>query len=172
MNFNNKYNNRLNQSDYKRPKKTLTEEYQNIDLIQEKLKNYVEVPFDDIDFIPLNTHIRYISFDPKTKKELFRFGGLLKSRFKEYMILSGKEEKTFSVQRYIKDNKGKIIYNTRFFKLKNKKEILEDKLQNTVEKSKEFLTKQNDIILKQQNEIEELRSMIQELSNNKNNKKR
>ena len=36
-------------------------------------------------------------------------------------------------------------------------------LDNTVDKSKEFLTKQNDIIQKQQKEIEELRAMMKKL---------
>jgi len=159
-----KYNQRLSQNDYKRPKKTLTEEYQNDELIQEKLKNYEEVPLDEIDFLSNGTHLRYITFDPKTKKELFRFGGILVTRKKDYVILAGKEQKTFSVQRYIKDNKGKVIYNTRFFRLMKKTEQLQEALNNTVDKSKEFLTKQNDIIQKQQKEIEELRAMMKKLS--------
>jgi hypothetical protein len=158
-----KYTDRLNKNDYKRPKKTMTEEYQNDELIQQKLKNYIEVPSDEIDFINIGSHLRYISFDPKTKKELFRFGGILVSRKKEYMILAGKEQKTFSVQRYIKDNKGKVVYTTRFFRLLKKEELLQEALDNTVDKSKEFLTKQNEIIQKQQKEIEELRSMMKKL---------
>lgn len=159
-----KYTNRLNKNDYKRPKKTMTEEYQNDELIQQKLKNYIEVPLDEFDYINIGSHLRYISFDPKTKKELFRFGGVLVSRKKEYVILAGKEEKTFSVQRYIKDNKGKVVYNTRFFRLLKKEELLQEALDNTVDKSKEFLTKQNDIIQKQQKEIEELRAMMKKLN--------
>ena len=160
----NRYSQRLSQKDYKRPKKTLTEEYQKDELIKDKLKNYIEVPFDEIDFIPNRTHLRYISFDPINNKELFRFGGLLVSRKKDYMVLSGKEGKTFSVQRYIKDKKGKIIYNTRFFKLKNKENALQEALDKTIDKSKQFLTKQNDIIQRQQKEIEELRTMMKTLN--------
>ena len=158
------YTGRLNKSEYKRPKKTMTEEYQNDELIQQKLKNYIEVPSDEIDFINIGSHLRYISFDPKNKKELFRFGGILVSRKKDYVILAGKEQKTFSVQRYIKDSKGKIIYTTRFFRLLKKEELLQEALDNTVDKSKEFLTKQNEIIQKQQKEIEELRGMMKKLS--------
>ena len=109
------YTSRLNKNDYKRPKKTMPEEYQNEELIKEKLKNYIEVPPEEFDFINIGSHLRYISYDPKTKKELFRFGGILVTRKKDYIILAGKEQKTFSVQRYIKDNKGNVIYNTRFF---------------------------------------------------------
>ena len=159
-----KYNERLNKNDYKRPKKTMTEEYQKDELIQEKLKNYVEVPADEFDYINIGSHLRYISFDPKSKKELFRFGGILITRKKEYVVLSGKEQKTFSVQRYIKDNKGNVVYTTRFFRLLKKEEQLQESLNNTVDKSKEFLSKQNDIILRQQKEIEELRSMMKKLS--------
>ena len=157
------YTSRLNKNDYKRPKKTMTEEYQNEELIKEKLKNYIEVPPEEFDFINIGSHLRYISYDPKTKKELFRFGGILVTRKKDYIILAGKEQKTFSVQRYIKDNKGNVIYNTRFFRLLKKEELLQEALDNTVDKSKEFLTKQNDIIQKQQKEIEELRSMMKKL---------
>ena len=45
------YTSRLNKNDYKRPKKTMTEEYQNEELIKEKLKNYIEVPPEEFDFI-------------------------------------------------------------------------------------------------------------------------
>ena len=139
------YTSRLNKNDYKRPKKTMTEEYQNEELIKEKLKNYIEVPPEEFDFINIGSHLRYISYDPKTKKELFRFGGILVTRKKDYIILAGKEQKTFSV------------------KLLKKEELLQEALDNTVDKSKEFLTKQNDIIQKQQKEIEELRSMMKKL---------
>ena len=132
------YTSRLNKNDYKRPKKTMTEEYQNEELIKEKLKNYIEVPPEEFDFINIGSK-------------------------KDYIILAGKEQKTFSVQRYIKDNKGNVIYNTRFFRLLKKEELLQEALDNTVDKSKEFLTKQNDIIQKQQKEIEELRSMMKKL---------
>ena len=86
----------------------MTEEYQNDELIQQKLKNYIEVPSDEIDFINIGSHLRYISFDPKNK-ELFLWWNTCFKK-KEYMILAGKEQKTFSVQRYIKDNKGKVVY--------------------------------------------------------------
>jgi len=164
-NYNNNNNNRLLSSEYKRPRKTVTDEYQNVEMIKEKLKNYVELDPEDVDEIPQGSHLRYISYNPAKKIELFRFGGTLVTCKDEYLVLSGKAKKTFSVQRYIRDKKGKVIYTTRFFKYRNKEDMFEEVLENTIDKSKEILTKQNNIIQKQQKEIEELRKMMKKLSN-------
>lgn len=157
------YYNKLNSNDYERPRKTITDKYQDEELMNEKLKDYEEIDPEEFDYTPLKSHLRYIIYDPKKKSELFRFGGILTRMQKEYVILSGKNNKTFSVQRYIYDKNGNKIYTTRFFKKKRKKDILEEALENTVEKSKEILQKQNNIIQQQQKEIEELRKMMKKL---------
>ena len=154
---------------YQRPKKTITDEYQNEESIKEKLKDYVEINPEEIDNLPVDTHLRYITYNTQQKKELFRFGGFLKIIHPKYIILKTKKN-SFSVQRYIYDYKGNLIYKTRFFKNKNninnKNEVLEDVLQRTVEKSKEILSKQNNIISQQQDEIQELRKLVKNLSKN------
>jgi len=106
---------RLTKDSYKRAKKTITDSVQNETDIQEKLKDYIEVPIESIDYIPVNSHLRYLKFDPKTNVELFRFGGLLQRVYPEYIILKGKECKTFCVQRYTTLKNDKKIP-TRFFK--------------------------------------------------------
>lgn len=156
---------------YQRPKKTITDEYQNEESIKEKLKDYVEINPEEIDNLPVDTHLRYITYNTQQKRELFRFGGFLKIIHPKYIILKTKKN-SFSVQRYIYDYKGNLIYKTRFFKNKNnsnnnKNEVLEDVLQRTVEKSKEILSKQNNIISQQQDEIQELRKLVKNLSKNK-----
>ena len=100
---------------YQRPKKTITDEYQNEESIQEKLKDYVEINPEEIDNLPVDTHLRYITYNTQQKKELFRFGGFLKIIHPKYIILKTKKN-SFSVQRYIYDYKGNLIYKTRFFK--------------------------------------------------------
>ena len=72
---------------YNRPKKTYQEKLSPKE-IKEKLLEYVQV--DDITTVPLNTHVRYFSFNPKTGEKLFRLGGFLtrKELDDPYVILS------------------------------------------------------------------------------------
>ena len=66
---------RLVNSNFNRPTTTYTDTLQNKKAMQEKLKNYERV--DDIEDVSINTHVRYVTLD-KTKKQVFRLGGLLK----------------------------------------------------------------------------------------------
>ena len=147
-------------SNYERPDKTITESIQNKKDIEEQLKMFEEIPTDDINFININTQLRYLSYDKKNKKELFRFGGLLVKIAKEYLILAGKEGKTFSVQRYTYDDKQKIIHTTRFFKKTKESEILKSQLNDTAE----HIEKQNSIIEKQKQELIALKKKLSKLS--------
>jgi hypothetical protein len=96
--FNN--NERLTQSTYDRPAKTLQESLTE-EQIAEKLVGYVRV--DSIASVPANSHVRYFSLstDPKTKqlRKLFRLGGFVtnKDHCDEYVILSN-GTKSWSVQ--------------------------------------------------------------------------
>jgi hypothetical protein len=45
--------------------------------IKKKLEDYVRVKKEDVPSIPLNTHIRYFSINPKTGEKQFRMGGML-----------------------------------------------------------------------------------------------
>lgn len=56
------------------------------DEIKQKLEEYSQV--DDIDEVPLNSHLRYFTINVKTGKKLFRLGGFLTKIDKEYVVLS------------------------------------------------------------------------------------
>ena len=148
---------RLKKEDgYVRPKKTLTDSIQNEKSISEYLKNFEEIDNKNLPYININTQLRYISYDKKNSCELFRFGGLLAKVDRDYIVLAGREGKRFSVQRYTKDNNGKILHETRFFKKIKNEEIMKEELNNTVE----VIDKQNDIIKKQKQEIAALKKRL------------
>ena len=124
---------KLNQDDgsYIRPNKTITESIQTKKDIEEQLNNFEEISDEDLNFVNINTQLKYLSYDVKNKKELFRFGGLLIKIAKDYIILAGKEGKRFSVQRYTRNDKNEVIHTTRFFKKIKQTQILEYKLKET-----------------------------------------
>lgn len=155
---------RLLDTEYKRPKITKTESIQNKKDIEERLKDYKEIKQKELCMVPLNSSLRYIGFDKKKKKELFRFGGLLISVKQEYVILAGKGGKTFSAQRYTYDSKGKKIHTTRFFKKMNKNDILENQLNDTINQSNAIFKKQSDYIEEQRKEIKRLKEKLDNLS--------
>jgi hypothetical protein len=166
------YGGKLSTDGYNRAKKTITDSVQNESDINEKLKDYIEVPIKQIDYIPLNSHLRYLKYDPKTKVELFRFGGLLQRVYPEYIILKGKEGKTFCVQRYtiLKNNK-KIP--TRFFKksINNEKIKLEyegykKNASDIFEKQEDLIGEKNNIINDKELEIKILKNKLSKLMKN------
>jgi hypothetical protein len=112
---------RLNEDDYSKPTKTITDLIQTREAIDEKLRNYTEVDNKDLELLPKNVHISYITYSVEQNMELFRMGGYLRKVAKDYIVLAGKGNKTFSVQRKIYGNKDKtqLLYITRFF-AKNK----------------------------------------------------
>ncbi len=148
---------RLNKEDgYIRPKKTLTDTIQNQKNINQYLKNFEEIDNDDLVYTNLNTQLRYISYDIKNQCELFRFGGLLVKVDRDYIVLAGKEGKRFSVQRNTKNNSGKIVHTTRFFKKIKNEEVIKEELSDTVK----IVDKQTDIINKQKQEIAALKKKL------------
>ena len=54
--------------------------------IKQKLEEYSQV--DDIDEVPLNSHLRYFTINVKTGKKQFRLGGFLTKIDKDYVVLS------------------------------------------------------------------------------------
>jgi hypothetical protein len=72
---------------YQRPKKTYQDKL-TPDEIEEKLEEYVKI--EDINKVPLNSHIRYFTLNDKTGKKEFRLGGFLTNRDQsdKYVILS------------------------------------------------------------------------------------
>ncbi len=143
--------------DFVRPKQTVTDLLQTKTNIEDQLKDFDEIQSDEIVYVPINSQLRYLSYDKKNKKELYRFGGLLRKVEKEYVILAGKEGMTFSVQRYTRNDKGDIIHKTRFFKKKKPEEKIKEEMEEAVEisqKTIESLTKAFD---KQKKELMMLR---------------
>lgn len=152
---------KLSQDDgsYERPDKTITETMQNKKDIEEQLKFFEEIPENDVNFINLNTQLKYISYDKQNKRELFRFGGLLAKVAKEYLILAGKEGKRFSVQRYTRNDKNEVIHNTRFFKKIKETDVLQCKISDNDEK----IIEQSTIIAQQKKELLALKKEMQKL---------
>lgn len=124
---------RLLSSGYIRPKKTITDALQTKEAIMGKLDGYIEVSGEEIDDIPMGSHIRYIIFDKLKKKELFRTGGIVAKVHPKYISLRGLENKSFSMQRYVYDESGNVIYTTRVFKKLTDKEKAEIQADDAVE---------------------------------------
>ena len=155
---------RLSQDDnYERPTKTITESIQNKKDIEEQLKDFEEISDEDLNFVNVNTLLRYISYDTVNKRELFRFGGLLLKVNKDYLLLAGKEGKRFSAQRYTRNAKNEIIHVTRFFKKIKETDLLKSKYNETTE----IIEGQLSIIEKQQKELAELKKELKKQQKNK-----
>lgn len=140
-------------NNYERPNKTITESIQNKKSIEEQLINFEEIPNDELCYVNLNTQLKYLSYDKKSKKELFRFGGLLVKVAKEYIVLAGKDGMRFSVQRYTKNDKGDIIHTTRFFRKIKETVLLQKKINEIEEEKDETILKQQQMIEKQKLEL-------------------
>jgi hypothetical protein len=156
---------RLNQDEYKKPTKTITDLLQTREAILEKLANYDEIDSKDMELLPKNTLISYITFDPEKSIELYRSGGYLRKVAKEYIVLAGKGNKTFSVQRYIYNDRSKseLLYVTRFFGKRNgtkEEKVMIDGGSKEVEKSGSLVKKQQEILEAKNREIEELRAKL------------
>lgn len=158
---------RLSQSDYERPTKTITESIQTKKDIEEQLINFEEIPNEDLCYVNLNTQLKYISYDKKTKKELFRFGGLLLKVEKEYVVLAGKDGMRFSAQRYTKNDKGEILHTTRFFKKMKDADVLKTKLTYTIEEKDDEISKQQMIIDQQKAQIMAMKKKMSKLNQQK-----
>ena len=154
---------RLSKSEYERPELTITETMQNKKDIEEQLKDFEEVSSEDLNFVSINTQLKYISYDKKNKKELFRFGGLLMKIEKEYVVLAGKDGLRFSVQRYTRNDKNEIIHITRFFR--KIKEI--DMAKEHINQSQDYIKQQNDFIVQQKKEITDLKKQLKEVMKKK-----
>lgn len=151
---------RLGIDGYQRPKKTYTDTLQSTDAIEKKLEGYLEIPEDDVDNLSEGCFLRYIKLDVKTGKERFVTGGVLLRVNPEYLLIKGKDNGTFSAQRYAYDGRGKKIYTTRFFKLLNNEEKLKMKLFEMQKKANSIIEELEETIEKQSQEIEELKGVI------------
>ena len=143
------YTRNLNKTKYNRPKKTFTDQLQTTKAMKEKLKNYERV--DDIDKVPLRTHLRYVTW--KDGKQRFCLGGFLIEKHKDYVKLTNNSFH-WSVQKIHYDNKKKPLFKTVFFSVisyKNRNKEVVIKQQKELEKYKmeiEKLKKENNILRK------------------------
>ena len=144
-------------TDFVRPKKTYTDGLQTKAKMKEKLKNYARV--DDIDDIELNTHVRYITLD-KQKKQVFRTGGLLIRKARDYVQLSNGNFK-WSVQKYhYEEGNEEPVFATVFFYRVSKKEEYELKERELIAHYEAREKKLVEIIKRQHEEIKDLKSMF------------
>ncbi len=153
--------------DYMRPSKTTTDRMQSKDELKKYLKDYEQIPEEDVNFMTIGQLLRYISYDKKTRREIFRFGGLLKKIDKEYVVLQGKNGMTFSAQRYTYDDNGNKIHTTRFFKKHKPEEVIKVQYEEAIDRSNELIDKQNEVIDKQKLELKALKKRLEELEKSK-----
>ena len=146
--------------DYIRPAKTATDKLQNKEELKKYLSDYVEVPNDDVNYLPMGQLLRYITLDKNTGREAFRFGGLLKKVDRNYLVLQGKNGLTFSCQRYTLDNNGNVVHTTRFFKKQNPELRIKREYEEALDESEELLQKQNKVIEKQKKELDLLKKKL------------
>ncbi len=107
-----KYTQNLNNSNYKRPVGgTKTDRMQTTKDMKKKLKDYELVK--DIDNVPYNTHIRYVTWKDGTQK--FRIGGKLIKKERDYIKLANNDFH-WSVQKKHYDQSGVEVFKTVFFK--------------------------------------------------------
>ena len=154
---------RLGVDGYQRPRKTYTDTLQSMDVIKKKLDGYIEIPENEVDSLQEGSFLRYIKLDIKTEKERFITGGVLMRTFPEYLLIKGKDNGTFSAQRYTYDDSGAKIFTTRFFKLLNNEEKLKIKLGDMQTKANEIIEELEGTIDKQAAEIVELKAIIRKL---------
>jgi hypothetical protein len=119
------------------------------DEIKEKLADYK--PIQDINDVPLNTHIRYFSVDKKTGKKQFRLGGFLTKNEDKYIVLSN-GKLSWSVQKdssilfekmHVEDLKDEIVTKiTEKYEKKIKELMYENqKLKDTLKEVKRTIKK-------------------------------
>jgi hypothetical protein len=106
------------------------------DEIKEKLEEYK--PVYDISTVPINSHIIYFIFDPKTNKKQFRLGGFLTKIEKEYIVLSN-GTLSWSVQK-----KTAVFYQK--MSLQEIKQELVSQISKTMNKKLEQLKEENRLL--------------------------
>ncbi len=153
--------------DYHRPSKTQTDRMQKGEDIQEFLKDYEEIKKEDIDYIPIGTLVRYLSYDKKKRREMFRYGGLVRKIDKNYLVLMGKNALTFSVQRITVDDQGSELHTTRFFKKKSPELMVEKEMSNVMDRTESMMKRHEDILKKQKEELRALHMEIKRLEGEK-----
>jgi hypothetical protein len=155
---------RINEDDYNRPRKTITDLMQTQNNVEQKLEDYQEISNEELDHIPIGCHVRYIGYDKKKNIEVFRFGGVIKKIDPNYVVLIGNNNLTFSVQRFTYNKNNEVIHTTRFF-IKDKDVDKINEINQETIKNQEIIDQQNEIIHKQQREIEKLKKKLKQSNN-------
>ena len=143
---------------YDRPEETYQDTLQNKTAMLEQLENYERV--ENVEDIPLKTHVKYVTLHAQTKKQVFRIGGILEAINPKYVLLSNGQFK-WSVQRYHYCDDAsteETFFETVFWRLISKAERLEAKLEDVLEENNRLKEKLNEIIeenLKLKNFIEQ-----------------
>ena len=154
---------------YVRPDVTITDmAIDDNDFRNQKLDGYMEVNEDEIDLLPPGVKVRYITKNPRTDELLFRFGGVIKLVEKEYLVLIGANNVTFSVQRYIYNSRKQLIFKTLFYVREDTLKKLDKKrmeeastffknghIKNKIIKNEKTIEEQDKIIEEQNKIIEE-----------------
>lgn len=155
------------QSKYDRPEKTATDEInENEELKKEKLQNYV--PVDNIDFVSINTHVRYEIFDLKNNSNnyKFRLGGLLAKKDTNFVVLSN-GHLTWSVPKVVLFNGENKP--TKFFRILTpieKQQKCEEELQRERDQQRIVAESKTQELEFQKQEIERLKKVIYKISQN------
>ena len=142
-----------------RGKKTITDLMQTQDNVEQQLEDYQEISNEELDNVPLGVRVKYISYNKKTNKEIFRFGGGVKKFNPNYLVLIGNNNLTFSVQRYTRNKNNEIIHTTRFFIKDKDIEKINESNQELIQ-NQQIIDQQNEIIQKQKREIEKLKRKL------------
>jgi hypothetical protein len=124
---------RLGDDNYKKTGKSIQQALSPNE-IKEKLQEYVQV--DELDDVPINSHIRYFTVDKKSGKKQFRLGGFLTKNEKDYIVLSN-GKLSWSVQ------KNSSIFFKKMAYEELKQELIE-KISNKFEKKIISLEKENE----------------------------
>jgi len=131
---------------YIKPDKTFQDTLQEDD-INVLLEDYIEVEYEDLVKIPMNTHIRYfiIKQTDKGEQKLFRMGGNLvnKDNPQEYLVLSNGKH-SWSIQ-----IKNSIIY----------RKLTNDEIK---EEYKNIISSKDNDIKKYKKEIKRLRNILKD----------
>lgn len=156
------------QQDWKRPETTATDAInQDEAQMMSKLENYVET--DNIDYVSLNTHVRYQVFDTRVGKYLFRLGGLLAMKHPTYVVLSNGKQ-SWSVPKETEFQKQK--HTTRFFRILTPFEMQQKRLEEQ-KKDKDEVTlvaqQQMQELQRKEAEIDQLKRVIAKMSSGSSN---
>lgn len=163
-----------NKQSYQRPEQTYTDTIQSTEEMKKKLIDYVRV--ENIDEIPLNSHVRYVtltnSSDPNKKRtQRFCLGGFLLKKFPDYVILKNSKNVSWSVQKYHwNTNTGKKeedvepIFTTIFFKKKGQVEELEDLVEELSTQNNEMESRYQEQLERKTEEITKLQEKVERLA--------